>query len=47
MLGQYDAATGVLNLSADQPDAAQVRKAMAHVMMPSLLYREQRYRLSP
>jgi phosphoglycerol transferase MdoB-like AlkP superfamily enzyme len=47
LFGRYDASTGVLDLSAEQPDAAQVRKAKAHVMMPSLLYREQRYRLPP
>lgn len=40
----YDAATGALDLKAGLPDDARVSKAMAHVMLPSLLYREQRYR---
>ncbi|MBD8529696.1 LTA synthase family protein [Massilia sp. CFBP 13647] len=41
---RYDAATGTLDLKAGLPDDARVSKAMAHVMLPSLLYREQRYR---
>ncbi len=45
-LGNYDAAAGNLVLSTDKPDPKQVEKAMAHVILPSLLYREQRYRLS-
>lgn len=45
LLGQYDAATGQLTVGAIGPTAAQVDRAMAHVMLPSLLYREQRYRL--
>lgn len=45
LLGQYQAASGELTLTADRPSAEQVEKAMAHVVLPSLLYREQRYRL--
>jgi phosphoglycerol transferase MdoB-like AlkP superfamily enzyme len=47
MLGSYDAASGALQFSASQPSPLQVETAMAHVMLPSLLYREQRYRLAP
>ena len=47
LLGHYDAASGVLDPDAGKPSQAQVDKAMAHVMLPSLLYREQRYRLPP
>ncbi|RYH14664.1 MAG: LTA synthase family protein [Alphaproteobacteria bacterium] len=47
LLGRYDAATGVLDPHAGVPSQAQVEQAMAHVMLPSLLYREQRYRLAP
>lgn len=47
LLGHYDAATGVLDPNAGTPTQAQVEQAMAHVMLPSLLYREQRYRLAP
>lgn len=47
LLGQYDAASGNLRLGKDAPTPAQVERAMAHVMLPSLLYREQRYRLPP
>ena len=36
----------LLDRRAD-PNQAQVDRAMAHVMLPSLLYREQRYRLAP
>jgi hypothetical protein len=45
LLGQYDAAKGELTLGEQKPTAAQVDKAMAHVILPSLLYREQRYKL--
>jgi phosphoglycerol transferase MdoB-like AlkP superfamily enzyme len=45
LLGRYDASTGNLNVHAGIPDKTQVDKAMAHVIMPSLLYREQKYRL--
>ncbi|WP_223464304.1 LTA synthase family protein [Massilia soli] len=43
--GRYQADTGQLTLDATEPDPRLVRRAMAHVMLPSLLYREQRYRL--
>ncbi len=46
LLGQYNAAKGELILGQDKPSDAQVEKAMAHVILPSLLYREQRYKLS-
>jgi len=46
LLGRYDAAKGELVLGQDKPSDAQVEKAMAHVVLPSLLYREQRYKLS-
>ncbi|HEY1042935.1 MAG TPA: LTA synthase family protein [Telluria sp.] len=45
LLGRYDAASGVLELKKEQPSRSQVERTMAHVMLPSLLYREQRYRL--
>jgi len=44
--GNYNAASGVMDVSAIAPAQAQVDKAMAHVILPSLLYREQRYRLA-
>ena len=47
LLGRYHAATGVLDPFAGKPSRAQVDQAMAHVMLPSLLYREQRYRPVP
>ncbi|MCC2973642.1 LTA synthase family protein [Massilia sp. IC2-476] len=47
LLGRYDAASGVLDPYAGKPSQAQVEQAMAHVMLPSLLYREQRYRPAP
>ncbi|WP_229205313.1 MULTISPECIES: LTA synthase family protein [unclassified Duganella] len=46
LAGQYDAATGVLT-TGGVPDAQLVDKAMSHVVLPSLLYREQRYKLPP
>lgn len=46
LLGRYDATSGVLVPNVGIPSRAQVEKAMAHVMLPSLLYREQRYRLA-
>lgn len=46
LLGQYNAAKGELVLSQDKPSKEQVEKAMAHVMLPSLLYREQRYNIA-
>lgn len=45
LLGRYDALTGELDVDTGTPDKAKVDKAMAHVIMPSLLYREQKYRL--
>ncbi|WP_020653459.1 LTA synthase family protein [Massilia niastensis] len=45
LLGRYKASTGEMDAHAGTPDKAQVDKAMAHVILPSLLYREQRYRL--
>ena len=45
LAGHYDAASGVFEPGAGAPQPAQVDKAMAHVMLPSLLYREGRYRL--
>jgi phosphoglycerol transferase MdoB-like AlkP superfamily enzyme len=47
LLGRYDAASGVLDPYAGKPTQAQVEQALAHVMLPSLLYREQRYRPAP
>ncbi|MBB3223084.1 LTA synthase family protein [Pseudoduganella umbonata] len=48
LLGRYDMATGEFdNDAAGKPTAAQVERAMAHVMLPSLLYREGLYRLPP
>ena len=44
--GRYDAGSGQLTLDASVPDQRLVRRAMAHVMLPSLLYREQRYRMA-
>ena len=46
LLGEYDAINGELKLREDAPSESQVDKAMAHVMLPSLLYREQRYKLA-
>jgi phosphoglycerol transferase MdoB-like AlkP superfamily enzyme len=46
LLGHYDAASGVLT-TGGVPDAALVDKAMSHVILPSMLYREQRYKLPP
>lgn len=45
LLGQYDPASGDLRFEKAAPTPAQVERAMAHVILPSLLYREQRYRL--
>jgi phosphoglycerol transferase MdoB-like AlkP superfamily enzyme len=45
LAGRYDAASGEFDPGTGAPSPAQVDKAMAHVMLPSLLYREQRYRL--
>jgi phosphoglycerol transferase MdoB-like AlkP superfamily enzyme len=46
LIGRYDFAKGELQLTETKPTATQVEQAMAHVIAPSLLYREQRYRLS-
>jgi len=46
LLGEYDSINGELKLREDAPSESQVDKAMAHVMLPSLLYREQRYKLA-
>ena len=47
LLGRYNFVTGELVVSNGAPPRAeQVEKAMAHVVLPSLLYREQRYRLT-
>ena len=46
VLGRYDFGSGELHLTETPPSAAQVDQAMSHVILPSLLYREQRYRLS-
>lgn len=46
LLGHYDATKGALILRDEKPDARDVEKAMAHVNLPSLLYREQRYKLA-
>ncbi|NNG21529.1 LTA synthase family protein [Telluria aromaticivorans] len=43
----YAAATGELDPRTRAADPRQAAKAMAHVMLPSLLYREQVYRLQP
>jgi len=45
LLGQYDSVSGELTFNSDRPTVSQVDKALAHVILPSLLYREQRYRL--
>jgi phosphoglycerol transferase MdoB-like AlkP superfamily enzyme len=47
LLANYNAATTELTLLSDKPTPAQVDNAMAHVILPSLLYREQRYKLAP
>lgn len=43
--GRYDAAAGNFVPGTGVADPARVERAMAHVMLPSLLYREQRYRV--
>ena len=42
--GHYDAARGEFEPGAGAAGQARIDQAMAHVMLPSLLYREQRYR---
>jgi len=46
LAGKYDATNGRLELLSTPPEKAQVERAMAHVMLPSMLYREQRYKLA-
>lgn len=46
LLGHYDRKHGELRLGRSPPSQVQVDRAMAHVILPSLLYREQRYRLT-
>ena len=45
LAGRYDAASGAFSSGAGSVSPAQAGRAMAHVMLPSLLYREQRYRV--
>jgi phosphoglycerol transferase MdoB-like AlkP superfamily enzyme len=47
LAGSYDAASGKLDIASTAPSQARVDQAMAHVLLPSMLYREQRYRLRP
>lgn len=44
LAARYDAASGQFDPGEGAPARAQADKAMAHVILPSLLYREQRYR---
>jgi phosphoglycerol transferase MdoB-like AlkP superfamily enzyme len=46
LLGDYNEATGVMTPSTAAADPRQVDKAMSHVLLPSILYREQRYKLA-
>jgi phosphoglycerol transferase MdoB-like AlkP superfamily enzyme len=46
LTGHYDGTRGELKLSEAAPPVHRVATAMAHVILPSLLYREQRYRLT-
>jgi phosphoglycerol transferase MdoB-like AlkP superfamily enzyme len=45
LAGQYDPATKILTTGATPPSPELVDKAMSHVILPSMLYREQRYKL--
>lgn len=45
LLGHYDIAKAELVLSHENPSSAQVEKAKAHVILPSILYREQKYKI--
>ena len=45
LAARYDAASGTFDAGHGPPSQAQVDRALAHVMLPSLLYRERRYRL--
>lgn len=44
LAARYDAASGQFDPGKGEPSKADADRAMAHVMLPSLLYREQRYR---
>lgn len=44
LAARYDAASGEFDPGKGEPGKAEADRAMAHVMLPSLLYREQRYR---
>ena len=46
LLGHYDFATGEMTPQTTAPDPAKVDLAMSHVILPSILYREQRYKLA-
>jgi phosphoglycerol transferase MdoB-like AlkP superfamily enzyme len=46
LLGHYDFGTGVMTPQTRAPDPAKVDQAMSHVILPSILYREQRYKLA-
>lgn len=46
LAAKFDLATSHLDLLTTAPDKAAVDRAMAHVLLPSMLYREQRYRLT-
>lgn len=43
LAGVYDYRTGKVSYSKNAPDAKQVQKALAHVLLPSLLYRQGSY----
>jgi len=45
LLARYDSTNGQLQIDDHPPTAKQIQNAMAHVILPSLLYRERRYRL--
>ncbi|MET0268230.1 MAG: sulfatase-like hydrolase/transferase [Duganella sp.] len=44
--GNYNFATGEMTPQTKAPDPAKVDQAMSHVILPSILYREQRYKLA-
>lgn len=45
LLASYDSTNGNVQIDEHPPTAKQIQNAMAHVVLPSLLYRERRYRL--
>ena len=45
LAARYDAASGGFDPGSGTPSTGELDRAMAHVMLPSLLYREQRYRV--